>query len=186
MNIYIVLQLVLLFVQSSLQSCSLQPPPIVEDLKQKPITAQNLNGHIIVPFYNFTCYGVITSWEARITGRMSDIRFQVWKLVTGRTYSLVGENYIRVRPTRFPIDKLLYEVNTSLQIQVSPGDFIGIFIGGGDVKIRSEASQDVHTFVANVEGPLNSFREPLILDPSFNSHLMVAPQLTIHVDEGNL
>ncbi len=193
MNLFyiIIIQLLLFFVRSSWQTCSLQPPPLVENPKLKPpVRAAPLSGHIIMPYYNFTCYGFITSWEANITGRMgqeSEIRFQVWQSMTKSdkktTYRLIGENYItQIQP---PFDKISYKVPPLIQIEVSPGDIVGIFIRGGDTKIRTEASLDVLTFTANVESPLENFEEPFS-NPPFGSRLMVAPQLTIQVIEGTV
>ncbi len=177
------------FVQSS-QTCFLKP--LVAE-GPKPTPKQVLSGQIILPDYNFTCSGVISSWEAHTTGRiLSSIRFQVWQLVPGlNDYRLVGENVIGPRRDvdteglSFDIDRLqLSVVDPAKQINVSPGDFIGVFVGTerGNVKIQYKNSQEALAYVADINDPLSSFAKPLIVDPAFNRSIMVAPEISVNVE----
>ncbi len=177
----LVLTVLLYFVQSS-QTCFLKPQ-VAED--PRPTPKQVLSGQIILPDYNFTCSGVISSWEARTTGRiLSSIRFQVWRLVPGgNTYHLVGENVIGSPQDDVDTDHegpQLSVANPSKQIHVSPGDFIGIFVGG-DVKIQYKDSQETLAYVVDVKVPLISFTKPMLVAPAFRS-VMAAPEISVNVE----
>ena len=186
------LTFLLYFVQSS-QTCFLKP--LVAE-GPKPTRKQVLSGQIILPDYNFTCSGVISSWEAHTTGRiLSSIRFQVWQLVPGlNDYRLVGENVIGPRRDvdteglsfDIAIDRLqLSVVDPAKQIYVSPGDFLGVFVGTerGNVKIQYKDSQEALAYVADINGPLSSFAKPLIVGhAAFNRTIMVAPEISVNVE----
>ncbi len=177
----LVLTVLLYFVQPS-QTCFLKPQ-VAEG--PSPTPKQVLSGQIILPDYNFTCSGVISSWEARTTGRiLSSIRFQVWRLVPGRnTYHLVGENVISPPQGVDTKGLQLSVANPSKQIHVSPGDFIGIFVDTerGNVKIQYKDSQETLAYVADVKVPLISFAKPLIMGPAFRS-VMAAPEISVNVE----
>ena len=76
--------------------------------------------------YVFSCEGCITQWEAYTSGEGAHpIEFQVWRKVPLiLTYNLIGVNTF---PNATPTDNFLrLSVPEGEQIDVSPGDFVGI------------------------------------------------------------
>ena len=76
--------------------------------------------------YVFSCDGRITQWEAYTSGEGAHpIDFQVWRARTEPIqYDLIGVNTF---PNATPIDNILrLSVPEGEEIDVSPGDFVGI------------------------------------------------------------
>jgi len=133
-------------------------------------------GHIIVPAYNFTCHGIIESWEAKFTAEVRD-----------ETYKLVGENVI-ARQNNGDVStsghKLTLEIEQeSKQIHVMPGDFIGLFFSER-YAIETLPSPNIKSYIVEeFTTPVQTFDYPLdnVLDPQFNQVVNVAPQITVQI-----
>lgn len=163
------------------------------DKLSKPKLPFVLSGQIVVPSYTFACFGVIKKWEARINGHvLSSIHFQVWRMdSTLKIHHLVGENVISTEAAdNSGLSYTLQGTNLALtvtdplqQINVAPGDIIGVFVGNeGNIKIQYRVSMDTVTFTANVPRPLEGFVTPLI-DPAFQSRLNAAPLIDVDMEE---
>ena len=144
-----------------------------------------LTGQIVIPAYTFTCSGVVTGWEAVVTGgTLSSVHFQVWQWVSAfNMHRLVGENVIPSSGSTDGLRKIGKRLQLSVtspreQIHVSPGDFIGIFIGSErDTKLQSKMSPDTIAYIS--PGPLKGFAKPL--DHAFSENRMIAPQINVTV-----
>ena len=98
-------------------------------------------GEILATSYVFGCEGRITQWEAYTSGEGAHpIEFQVWRARTELLqYDLIGVNSF---PNTTPTDNILrLSVPEGEQINVSPGDFVGIrtMVGteGGGFQIQT-------------------------------------------------
>lgn len=87
-------------------------------------------GQILVPRYQFGCNGVVTKWEMYcLRNGAQTVEFHVWRENTSTdghtTYNLVGKNIV---PNARPAANNLfsYSVPRDQQIQVQPGDIVGI------------------------------------------------------------
>ena len=83
-------------------------------------------GDTLLNSYVFGCRGRITQWEAHTSGKGAhQIEFQVWRPTTEKLdHDLVGVNTF---PNATPTDNMLrLSVPEGEQINVSPGDFVGI------------------------------------------------------------
>ncbi|KAK3576699.1 hypothetical protein CHS0354_024311 [Potamilus streckersoni] len=78
--------------------------------------------------YTFDCCGVIDQWQAYL-GNNGTIIYQVWRLTSGTTYKLVGENSY----TATSRAELTATIPTGQQITVLPGDYIGWWTSGVDL-----------------------------------------------------
>ena len=88
-------------------------------------------GDTLFVSYTFGCEGRITQWEAYTSGEGAHpIEFQVWRARTELfRYDLVGVNTF---PNATPTDNILrLSVPEGEQINVSPGDFVGISTTAG-------------------------------------------------------
>ena len=85
-------------------------------------------GDTLLNTYVFECRGHITHWEAHTSGEGTvthPIEFQVWRRTIEKLdHELIGVNTF---PNATPTDNILrLSVPEGKQIDVSPGDFVGI------------------------------------------------------------
>ena len=92
------------------------------------------NAQAIIPAYKFTCSGNITEWHAIVDDiKPMRIDFQVWRMEQSGKYKLIGANaYLHATPV---MNKLKLSVPVNLQIQVNPGDIMGV---------RTEGNMTIH------------------------------------------
>ena len=146
--------------QVSLACEPLGLPPLLDDHRSHDSTQELVN--FIVPSYQFSCRGLVTSWSACVDPggdkERYEIHFQVWRSTSDGCFSLVGVNV--PRDLLEPQDHCLsYSVPEEDRLEVSPGDVIGFYVdryklsrrggnledpSGGGVQLDSGWSQQVH------------------------------------------
>lgn len=108
--------------------CSHAPFPDSIDFRQY-LPSVNLMPHpgdTLLESYGFGCRGRITQWEAHTSGEGAHpIEFQVWRArVEIGEYELIGTNTF---PNATPTGNILrLKVSEDEQINVNPGEFIGV------------------------------------------------------------
>ena len=94
-------------------------------------TTSGRNVQIIVPGYTFTCYGLITNWlivvkKANRIGPQP-IELQVWRPTGNKSFALIGSNMLPLAVNEPEIFLLNYTVPSNSQIEVAPGDIVGVY-----------------------------------------------------------
>ena len=86
----------------------------------------------------FSCPGKVTAWRyIRLTPTEETFFFlQVWRFVGPREVMRIGSTLIET-PAILTVEstEVLYNLETSEQITVQPGDFIGVFSPEGSLKL---------------------------------------------------
>ena len=112
----------------------------------------------VIPDYSFDCYGNVTQWGAFVErpGRreMYTLDFQVWRRSGGGQgttgeYDLVGSNrFSQIDPGLG--GEILETVSVERQIEVRPGDVIGLYVTTSDdngVELKQQDTSNGETFI---------------------------------------
>ena len=104
----------------------------------------------IIPDYSFDCYGNVTQWGAYVERSFNryTLDFQVWRRSGGGqgttgNYDFVGNNrFSSISPAQRSGGQILRDVPVEQQIQVRPGDVIGLYLRGED---SNDDGVELHT-----------------------------------------
>lgn len=103
-------------------------PPFRDQGRHSPSLLVGIQA--LIPAYNFTCNATVTRWGLSIEKKgQHRIDLQVWRPLEDLlgSYHLVGANTFNVKPQTG--QKLLYLLPDVMdQIQVQPGDVVGLYI----------------------------------------------------------
>lgn len=137
-------------IAASTRAC--QPRPPSYDISNN-YTSVNSNTQAIVPQYEFSCHGKVTSWVVCTAGAGSrlSMQLQVWRPVgeLGNYYSMAGYNERTIDSNNDNCASL--EVADSDQVTVWPGDVVGFYVqrSGRDertILIQEESSNNVTVY----------------------------------------
>ena len=125
-------------------------------------TTTNFNELAIIPYFNFTCNGTITSIRTKlfsIVGGNDYPFFQVWRAesIGSTVYSKIGEIQLQSDDQLARIDNSHWEANITLTgnntIEVQPGDVVGYYHPPGSrylVMDISNSGYSVYVFKENI------------------------------------
>ena len=130
-------------VQVSLACQPMGLPPLADDHRSRDSTVELVD--FILPSYQFTCHGLVTSWRACVdpggNRERYDIKFLVWRPSTDGCFTVVGINV----PSELlaPQDHCVqYSVPLREQVEVFPGDVIGFYVDRYKLGRRGDDLED--------------------------------------------
>ena len=106
--------------------------------------SDDIHRQLIIPQYSFPCDGIITRWEAHITGLIENLislQFQVWRFDAFRQkYFLISISALNSGDDLTVLDRngtvVMKLDSLKSRLHVEPGDVPGVFIRGSGVRIK--------------------------------------------------
>ena len=123
---------------------------------------------VVIPAYRISCTGEIVQWGVATERRGGHlIELQVWRETASNQYIKIGGNLFNNGPKKG--EKLIYFTpNSSEQISVKPGDFLGVYSShnpgiSDNYKIQYHSSSNVQMLLLE-NSPVLDLINPMIMN----------------------